>query len=89
MSPYFTLNAIISHTINVNKKPLFLCFIGFKKAFDKVSHLILQQKLIHYGSEGKFLSIIQSMYAKVRSCVKSNEGLTEFVPYRRVLRQGC
>ena len=84
----FTLNAIISHTINVKKKRLFVCFIDFKKAFDKVSHSILWQKLIHYGIEGKFLTIVKSMYAKVRSCVRSNEGLTEFFPYRRGLRQG-
>ena len=71
----FTLNAIIIHTINVKKKPLFVCFMDFKKAFDKVSHLILWQKLIHHGIEGKFLAIVESMYPKVRSSVRSNEGL--------------
>ena len=39
--------------------------------------------------EGKFLTVIKSADAKARSCVRSNESLTEFFPYRRGLRQGC
>ena len=64
-------------------------FHRFQKAFDKVSHSLLWQKLIHYGTESKFLTIMKSMYAEVISCVRSNEGLTEFFPYRKGLRQGC
>ena len=29
------------------------------------------------------------MYSKVKSCVRSNDGLTEFFPYNKGLRQGC
>ena len=29
------------------------------------------------------------MSSKVKSCVRSNEGLTEFFPYNKGLRQGC
>ena len=62
-----------------------------KSIFDKVSHsILLWQKLIHYGIEGKFLTIIKYiMYSKVRSCVRSNKGLTELFLYQRGLRQGC
>ena len=85
----FTLYSVIHHTINVKKKPLYVCFIDFKKAFDKVSHALLWQKLVNYGIDGKFINIIKSMYSKVKSCVRSNDGLTEFFPYNKGLRQGC
>ena len=76
----FTLHSVINHTINVKKKPLYVCFVDFKKAFDKVSHVLLWQKLASYGIDEKFINIIKSMYSKVKSCVRSNEGLTEFSP---------
>ena len=41
----FTLHALINHHIKVEKKELFLCFVDFRKAFDKVSHSILWMKL--------------------------------------------
>ena len=85
----FTLYSVIHHTINVKKKPLYVCFIDFKKDFDKVSYALLWQKLVNYGIDGKFINIIKSMYSKVKSCVRSNDGLTEFFPYNKGLRLGC
>ena len=85
----FTLFSVINHTINVKKISLYVCFIDFKKAFDKVSHVLLWQKLVNYGINGKFLNIIKSMYSKVKSCVCEKDGLTEFFPYNKALRQGC
>ena len=34
----FTLTTVINHYAVKNKKPLFLCFVDFGKAFDKVNH---------------------------------------------------
>ena len=76
----FTLYSVINHTVNVKKKPLYVCFVDFKKAFDKVSHSLLWQKLVNYSINEKFINIIKSMYSKVKSCVRSNKGLTEFFP---------
>ena len=71
-----------------NKKPLFVCFIDFEKAFDTVDHKLLWDKLNHYGVEGKFLNI-KSMYEKVKSCVRPKSGITNFFNYNRGVRQGC
>ena len=57
----FTLTTLIYHHTTKNKKPLFLCFIDFKKAFDKVDHELLWRKISNYGAGGKFLDIIKSM----------------------------
>ena len=56
-----------------------------KNAFDKVSHGLLWHKLLEYGI---FLNI-KSMYSKVKSCVRSNQGLTDLFLYKKELRQGC
>ena len=74
----FTLHAFINHYIKVEKKELFLCFVDFRKAFDKVSHSILWMKLFKYGINGKFMTLVKSMYEQVKFCVKSKSGLTYF-----------
>ena len=85
----FTLHALINHYIKVEKKELFLCFVDFRKAFDKVSHCILWMKLFKYGISGKFMTLVKSMYEQVKSCVKSRSGLTYYFKYKRGVRQGC
>ena len=85
----FTLTTLIDCCTTKNKKPLFLCFIDFRKAFDKVDNELLWRKISNYGAGGKFLNIIKSMYEKVKSCVRSKNGLTNFFSYTRGVRQGC
>ena len=85
----FTLHALINHYIKVEKKELFLCFVDFRKAFDKGSHCILWMKLFKYRISGKFMTLVKSMYEQVKSCVKSKSGLTYFFKYKRGVRQGC
>ena len=85
----FTLSTVINHYVIKNKRPLFLCFVDFKKAFDKVNHKLLWEKINSYEAGGKFLDIIKSMHTKVKSCVRSKNGLTSFFNYKRGVRQGC
>ena len=72
----FILQALINHYIKVERKELFLCFVDFRKAFNKVSHSILWMKLFKYGINGNFLTLVKSMYEQVKSCVKSKSSLT-------------
>ena len=51
----------------LKRNPLYVCFVDFKKAFDKVSHALFWQKLVNYSIDGKFINIIKSMYSKVKS----------------------
>ena len=48
----FTLSTLIDHYVNKNQKKLFLCFVDFRKAFDKVDHCLLRTKLLNYGIDG-------------------------------------
>ena len=85
----FTLRAIIEHTFQVKKNPLYLCFVDFSKAFDSIDHRDLLCKLFKYGIHGNFLSIISSLYSKVKSCVRGNDDLTDLFSCSRGVRQGC
>ena len=64
----FTLTTVINHHVVKNKKPLFLRFVDFRKAF--VSHKLFWEKIKNYGAGSKFLDLIKSMYAKVKSWKK-------------------
>ena len=72
----FTLTTIIEQYEIKQKILLFLCFVDFRKAFDKVDHKLLWEKISQYRSRvgGKFLDIIKSMYQKVKSCVRAKNG---------------
>ena len=85
----FTLSTLINPYTKVKSKRLYLYFVGFWKAFDKVSHSVLRTKLLKYGIEGKFMNIIKSMYGQVKSCVRAKSGLTDLFQYKRGGRQGC
>ena len=85
----FTLTTLTDHYTTKNKKSLFLCFIDFRKAFDKVDYELLWRKISNYGAGGKYFNVIKSMYEKVKSCIRSKNGLTNFFNHRRGVRQGC
>ena len=85
----FALSALIDHYVNKNQKKLFLCFVDFRKAFNKVDHCLLWTKLLNYGIDGKFMRLIRSMYNKMKSCVRYKFGVTKFFKLRKGVRQGC
>ena len=85
----FTLLSIIQKVCHQDSDSLFVCFVDFKKAFDSVDHPLLMKKLIANGIGGKFYKIVSTLYAKVKSCARANDGLTNFFSCSRGVRQGC
>ena len=73
----FTLNSIIEE-ISERKSTLHVCFVDFKKAFDSVNHTLLIEKLLDFGISGKFHKRTTTLYGKVKSCARANDGLTSF-----------
>ena len=59
------------------KKPLYVCFVDFTKAFDYVNRSAL--KLRERGVGGQFLQVLQSMYSKSKCKVKVNGELSEAI----------
>ena len=84
----FVLNTLIKKYLRSNSKPLYACFVDFKKAFDSVWHLGLFYKLKAIGIGTKFYNIVRSMYQQTKLCVKVNNTRTDFFHSKIGVRQG-
>lgn len=71
------------------RKPIFACFIDFKKAYDSVWREGLFFKLIQYGCSKNFIRLIISMYSSVNCSVKLEKGSTPFFKSHVGVKQGC
>ena len=64
----FVLESVIRHQ-QLHKKPTFLCFVDFTKAFDYINRNALYLKLRNQQMCTKMLKIIMSMFDKARAKV--------------------
>ena len=67
----------------------YLILIDQEKAFDRVNHTYMSATLKKMGIQGKFLEVIEAMYANITSQVCINGALTEKIHIERSVRQGC
>ena len=65
----FNLNGILEKQ-KALKKPLYVCFVDFKSAFDLVNRQALFYKLKCQDIKGNFYKVIRSMLTKAKSRVK-------------------
>ena len=77
LTQFFLYIVLLLNSHRVEKK-LHCCFIDYKKAFDSIIRSNLWIKIKHYGIHGKLLSIIQSMYSDIKTCVKSSGNISQF-----------
>jgi hypothetical protein len=85
----FILRSLIKQS-KAKKKPLYYCFVDFKKVFNIVPHEVLWHVLVGLGVEGRFLQCLQVMYAK--DTVRINhpsEGVTSNFRCQQGVKQGC
>ena len=73
----------------LRRKPMFACFVDFRKAYDSVWREGLFFKLINYGCSKKFVTILLNMYSSVKSAVKLEQGVTPFFQSHVGVKQGC
>ena len=84
----FILKSLIDKHTQKGSKPLYTCFVDFRRAFDTVNHKALFYKLCKIGVGQYFYRVIKSMYTNTVLCVKSqNQLTTDFGSYVGV-RQG-
>ena len=69
----FILNGVVEK-YQAQKRPVYMCFVDFKSAFDYINRHVLLFKLISegYAYNGRFLKIMQDLFKKARSKVKCN-----------------
>ena len=70
------------------KKKLFISFIDFSKAFDKVWHQGLFYKLKQIEISTNFYNVIKNMYSKISLQVRIDNLLTPTFKSFRGVRQG-
>ena len=71
------------------RKPIFACFIDFKKVYDSVWREGLFFKLILNGCSKRFIRLMLSMYSSNDCSVKLEEGYTTFFRSHVGVKQGC
>ena len=75
------------------QKDLYLCFIDYSKAFDKVRHEKLFNILEHLDIDGKDLRVIRNLYWDQSAAVRIGGELSEYNLIKRGIkrgvRQGC
>ena len=71
------------------KKPLFMCFIDLKSAFDTVWRDGLLLKLLNLGLSTNFINLLKDIFKKTSACVKTKDGYTKKFATKVGTRQGC
>ena len=84
----FVLNTIVNKLVKVDKKKLYVAFIDFRKAYDKINRDLLLLKLQRIGVKGKLYENIKSIYANVAYLIKVKGGYLTPMSSTRGLKQG-
>ena len=71
------------------QQDLHVCFIDFKKAFDRLKHEIVLRKLQEVGIDDKDLMIVQNLHHEQEASLRIGNTETETVPIKKGVRQGC
>jgi exonuclease III len=66
-----------------------MCFLDLKKAFDRVPHRLLIDKLKRKGLGPLFIRMIEALYEKSILKVRIDNKLSKEIKYERGVRQGC
>ena len=83
----FSLRTLMERAIEVHKD-LYLCFIDYFKAFDKVRHSDLFDILLRHNSDGKDLRVIRKLYWKQEDKIRIDNDCSVHKPISRGVRQG-
>lgn len=80
---------VMAERIIEKQRNMYVCFIDYEKAFDRVRHEDLMEILKSIGVKGSELRMIKNLYWKQKACVKIDGQETEWQNIKRGVRQGC
>ena len=83
----FVLQGLVQRQLCLGK-PLFICFVGFSKAFDLVNRHILFFKLIKSGFHARVFDTLRSLYKKTNFRVKIGGKLCSLIKDEHGVNQG-
>ena len=78
-----TLRTLIDKYVHCHKEKIYACFVDFRKAFDSVWHDGLLYKLSKINVQGKFYSVIKSLYSKSTCFVRIGNNKMRSFQYAR------
>lgn len=84
----FGLNVLFQKCGDQQKK-VYICFIDYEKAFDRVDHVELLRTLESKGLDKNDIAIIKNLYWDQSAVVKYNNITTEPATIQKGVRQGC
>lgn len=84
----FSLNVLTQRCLDVNQD-LYICFIDYNKAFDKVKHDQLIDLLKNKNLDRQDVRLISNLYYNQRATVKIGQETSEEMEIKRGVRQGC
>ncbi len=84
----FILRMLMERLIEV-KKDLYVCFVDYEKAFDRVKHVDLMKMLEGLEIDGKDLRLIHNLYWNQEAAVRVVDKESETQSIKRGVRQGC
>ena len=68
-------------------RKVYICFIDYKKAFDRVYHEKLIEALKDLEVDGKDLMLIKNLYWEQTASIQTEDGYSESFPIKRGVRQ--
>jgi len=78
------------HSMSRQKdKPLFMCFIDLRKAYDSVNRELLWVAMREYGISEKLVKILNTLYEDTKAQVRVNGVLSEALSLKTGVKQGC
>jgi len=84
----FVLRILSERAIEM-QKDLYVCFIDYTKAFDKVQHEELFNMLGSLDLDGKDLRVLRNLYWEQSACMRVGDDTSSYTNIRRGVRQGC
>lgn len=84
----FGLNVLMQRCLDVNQD-IYICFIDFEKAFDRVQHEKLIEILQRKNIDTRDIRLIANLYWGQTARVRLDDYLSENIEIQRGVRQGC
>ena len=80
---------IFTEKARSRRQPLYMCFVDFEKAFDKVNHKKLWKVMVDTGFAKHLVALIRALYENQKSNVRIHGETSGWFQAKQGVRQGC
>ena len=84
----FVVRMLTERAIEV-RKDLYICFVDYEKAFDKIHHKEMIKILEEINLDSKDIRVITNLYWKNQAAFRVGQELSDWTEIHRGVRQGC